>query len=212
MPNVFTCGAVLMAISATPTAIAKPSFRTSSVGDAQAPLTKPPNSEFPEVPVANWTYNRPRNASGNCNFAAYKQCDSRWKDEELGTSSQTICSAGCAMSSVAMYVTTRGHSVTPHDLNQWLKEHGGYASGDLIIWGTVDSFGLSYQGQESGISVDTLAAGLNACHGIIANVRDGSHWVLLTEHVSGDTFRVHDPGFDQDTYTTSEMGVFAVYH
>jgi hypothetical protein len=62
------------------------------------------------------------------------------------------------------------------------------------------------------VSVDVLTAGLEACHGIIANVRGGSHWVLLTSHASGTTFNVHDPGFDQATYDTSEMLVFSVYH
>ena len=95
---------------------------------------------------------------------------------------------GCAMSSLAMYLTSRGHSETPGSLNKWLTAHNGiltilailsvylisltlpcpcifflcfvvskskilllpgYASGDLLIWGSVDStFGVSYQGQE----------------------------------------------------------------
>jgi hypothetical protein len=33
------------------------------------------------------------------------------------------------------------------------------------------------------IDVGTVAAGVQACHGIIANVRSGSHWVLLTGFV-----------------------------
>ena len=60
--------------------------------------------------------------------------------------------------------------------------------------------------------MDVLTAGLEACHGIIANVRGGTHWVLLTGYVSGTTFSVHDPYFSQATYDTSEMLLYAVYH
>ena len=210
--------AVLLAVGANATPALRDAHQhprsSLSRDDVQAPLAAPPNDVFPSAPASNWTYNPPalNSTGGSCTFASYKQCDSRWKDEQLGTSSNTICSAGCAMSSLAMYLSSRGHAMSPHDLNQWLKGHGGYESGDLLVWGSVDSLGISYQGQEHDVSVATLTAGLEACHGIIANVRSGSHWVLLTEHVSGDTFRVHDPGFDQDTYTTGEMGALSVYH
>ena len=40
-------------------------------------------------------------------WTEFKQCDSRWANEQLGTCSQTICSAGCAMSSVAMILNTK---------------------------------------------------------------------------------------------------------
>lgn len=59
-------------------------------------------------------------------WTEYKQCDSRWANEQLGTcSSTTICSAGCAMSSVAMILATKGCSYTPSTLNSWLKSHSG---------------------------------------------------------------------------------------
>ncbi len=40
------------------------------------------------IPCGSWTL--------------YKQCDGRWGGIALGFSGQTICQAGCAMSSVAM--------------------------------------------------------------------------------------------------------------
>jgi hypothetical protein len=63
-------------------------------------------------------------------YPLYKQCDSRWGSHQLGTSSKTICQAGCLMSSAAMALTGTGHSETPDTLNTWLKSHGGYVSGD----------------------------------------------------------------------------------
>ena len=36
-----------------------------------------------------------------------------------------------------------------------------------------------------------LESGISSCHGIIANVRGGSHWVLLTGYAGNDNFYVH---------------------
>jgi hypothetical protein len=35
-------------------------------------------------------------------YPMFKQCDTAWKNDQLGTSSNTICSAGCLMSSASM--------------------------------------------------------------------------------------------------------------
>jgi hypothetical protein len=47
------------------------------------------------------------------NFPMYKQCDAKWGSQALGTSSKTICQAGCLMSSAAMALTGTGHTQTP---------------------------------------------------------------------------------------------------
>jgi hypothetical protein len=51
------------------------------------------------------------------------------------------------MSSVAMGLTGHGITYDPHTLNQWLKGHGGYVNGDLFVWGSVNSLGLTYKGK-----------------------------------------------------------------
>lgn len=84
-------------------------------------------------------------------YPMFKQCDSRWAHEQLGTSSNTICSAGCAMSSVAMGLAGVGKNYNPSTLNQWLKGHGGYVSGDLIVWGSITPLGLGFQGKARSI-------------------------------------------------------------
>lgn len=85
-------------------------------------------------------------------------------------------------------------------------------STDLLVWGAVDSLGVAFQSMETSVSSATLQAGLKACHGIVANVRNGAHWVLLTGYAGGDSFTVHDPGFAQATYPLGEILRFAVYH
>eukprot|EP01083_Nonionella_stella_P231529 817528_1 len=113
---------------------------------------------------------------GACRFHSWKQCDSAWGNDKLGTGGgQTICSAGCAMTSVANMLGHYNVSKNPGELNQWLDSHNGYASGDLIIWSSVDSLGNphpSYMGQEHPTSAE-LQDGIKACHGLIANVRSG---------------------------------------
>ena len=64
-------------------------------------------------------------------YPLYKQCDSRWGSDKLGTSGQTICQAGCLMSSVAMVIADCGRSIggaqaTPKTLNTFLRNNGGY--------------------------------------------------------------------------------------
>ena len=106
-------------------------------------LFQPPLNGVPTPAPAMLNNSTSALATGNassprssCGWVAYKQCDARWAQEALGTSTtNTICKAGCAMSSVAMYVATRGHGgMTPGSLNRWLLSHGGYASKDLIVY------------------------------------------------------------------------------
>jgi hypothetical protein len=78
------------------------------------------------------------------NFPLYKQCDPKWGSNQLGTGSHTICQAGCLMSSAAMALTGTGHTYDPGTLNTWLKAHGGYASGDLFVWASINPLGLHY--------------------------------------------------------------------
>ena len=149
----------------------------------------------------------------SCSYASYKQCDSAWGKVHLGTSSNTICNSGCAMTSVAMYLQSIGNKLTPLQLNEYLISNGGYASKDLLIWGSVDTqFGVTFEGKNTSPSVSDIQKGLANCQGLIANVRGGSHWVLITGFVSGTTFSVHDPGFNVDSYDLSEMKQLAVYN
>ena len=134
-------------------------------------------------------------------YPLYKQCDSRWANEQLGTSSDTICKAGCLMSSVAMALSGIGKNYNPSTLNTWLKGHGGYVSGDLFVWASVNSLGLTYVGK---VANSGIQAALNANEIVILNVHNGGHWVLATS-MSGSTIQVNDPGYSTTSYTLSEI-------
>lgn len=146
-------------------------------------------------------------------WTEYKQCDSRWANQQLGTcSGTTICSAGCAMTSVAMILHTKGSGKDPSSLNSWLKSNGGYASGCNIVWGSVDALGYTkFQGKEKA-SESAICDGLAKGHGIVANVHGGSHWVLLTACKGNGVYYVNDPGYSTTTYKHSDILEEAVYH
>lgn len=153
------------------------------------------------------------NLTDSHGWTMYKQCDSKWANEKLGTCSQTICSAGCAMSSVAMILKTKGTNKDPSSLNSWLKNNGGYSGGCNINWASVNAFGtITFIGKEPGATENDICNGLKAGHGLVANVHNGGHWVLLTGCRGGGVFDVNDPGYSTTTYKKSDIVDLAVYH
>ena len=65
------------------------------------------------------------NLNASCHWGeVQKQCDSRPHHIGSSSSSKTICQVGCAMSSLAMYLQSRGHAETPDTLNTFLQAHG----------------------------------------------------------------------------------------
>ncbi|KAL4426791.1 hypothetical protein ABPG74_006588 [Tetrahymena malaccensis] len=144
-------------------------------------------------------------------YPLFKQCDDSWGSEELGPGPKTICRIGCLISSVSMALNSYGVQIdgqeaNPSTLNQWLSQNGGYSS-QLFVWGSVSSFGFSYQGQ---VSAEEGKEALDQSNVVILNVRNGGHWVLATSY-DGDTFYVNDPGYDCSTYSASEVEVAAVF-
>ena len=117
------------------------------------------------------------------------------------------------MSSVSMIIndcgkTISGSSANPSTLNKWLKSNGGYASGNLFVWGSVATYGLSYVGKvSSSSSIDSYH---NKGYAVILNVNSGRHWVLLTG-ISGSSYLVNDPGYTKTSYGKSEVVSAGVY-
>lgn len=105
------------------------------------------------------------------------------------------------MSSVSMALSGIGKGYTPSTLNSWLKGHGGYVSGDLFVWGAVNSLGLSYVGK---VSNSNIASNLAANNIVILNVHNGGHWVLATS-MSGNTIYVNDPGYSTSSYNLADI-------
>jgi hypothetical protein len=110
-------------------------------------------------------------------YPMYKQCDDQWRKEQLGTSSNTICSAGCLMSSAAMALKGIGKNYNPSTLNTWLKANGGYVSGDLFVWASINPLGVTFKGK---VTRSQIKGNLDVDNIVILNVHNGAHWVLAT--------------------------------
>ena len=100
-----------------------------------------------------------------------------------------------------MALAGTGKNYNPSTLNTWLKGHGGYASGNLFVWGSISPLGLSFQGF---IGNSNIASSLSAGNVVILNVHNGGHWVLATS-MSGSTIYVNDPGYSTTSYTLSQI-------
>lgn len=171
------------------------------------------NAGDPSKFVADSTIHHNSTSIGMNGWASYKQCDSRWANQEIGTcSTQTICSAGCVLTSIAMMLKTKGAGVDPSSLDAHFTKNGGYVNGCSIIWAKADDFGkTSFQAIETA-SESEICNGLSQGHGIIANVNNGGHWVLLTGCAGNGVFYANDPGYTRTTYKMSEIVREAVYH
>lgn len=76
----------------------------------------------------------------------------------------------------------------------------------------MDALGYTtYVGKQSPTESE-ICNGLAAGHGLVANVHNGGHWVLLTGCAGGGVYYVNDPGYSTDTYSHGEIVDLAVYH
>eukprot|EP01034_Spumella_vulgaris_P042459 gene42459-52658_t len=116
------------------------------------------------------------------------------------------------MSSVAMILATKGAGQNPSSFDSWLTTNGGYVNGCDLVWSKADAFGkTSFQGIQRA-NEGEICNGLAAGHGIVANVNNGGHWVLLTACLGGGNFAVNDPGYSRTSYSLGEISQEAVYH
>jgi hypothetical protein len=129
-------------------------------------------------------------------YPLFLQCNSTWKNDVM-EGSKTICDVGCLMSSVAMALNGKGIDIpenngnllaaNPAVLNKWLRNNGGYdSSADLdeavvpkispsqVAW--IGSF-IPTATLPAKKVVRDLADGKTV---IMANVRNGTHFVLVT--------------------------------
>lgn len=63
----------------------------------------------------------------------FSQRDSRWANVPLGFGTGTIGQYGCTMTSLTMLLNSKGANLTPLQVNQIMKDKGGF-SGNLVWW------------------------------------------------------------------------------
>jgi len=194
--------------------------------------------------VAFWTYVTAN--TGVMVYPHFDQCDPRWANDTMGAATgsghrATICREGCAMTSLAMALSSAGVELpdsaaplNPKTLNAWLIANGGYRcdNGDcdnLVLdapdvlsmgifrllgeWG-----GLCCGGETAKPPASTMQSALNATDtttplmAFIAHVRNGTHFVLVTHWDANEgAFGVHDPFYPQEFYAYGSMGDIITY-
>lgn len=116
------------------------------------------------------------------------------------------------MTSTAMILATKGVSVDPSSLDEWLSNNNGYEDGCDLIWTTIDAFSVtSFQAMEYP-DEESICNGLSQGHGLFANVNNGGHWVLLTGCAGDGVFYINDLAGVRDIYNLYEILIMAVYH
>jgi len=153
-------------------------------------------------------------------WSHYYQCDSRWANDPLGTSTvDTICSAGCALTSTTMalykYNTVVNNDIAyPPNLNNWLIANGGYVQKDLLVWASISKLGtLCMLKYVQSLSISEIKTDIQNCWPIVINVRSGSHWVLVIGYDDSDStiVYVNDPAYSNTYYALSGVSNYVVY-
>lgn len=156
-------------------------------------------------------------------YPVYKQCDTRWGNNKMGSDNETICEVGCLMSSISMAIggnriripESNGDKVIsdPATLNQWLRTHNGYTNYSALYESRIPEIDPARivwpkdgMHTSNDISFFTIKSYLDRAlpRIVIANVMHGQHFVLVVGYrADGDTLVVNDPGFDRNTYSYS---------
>lgn len=132
----------------------------------------------------------------------FSQRDPRWAAERLGTSAETIGSAGCLITCMASILSDFGCDMDPARLNAWLTTHHGYANGNLFVWRSVEPLGAHLHAWHDYYRVpanlERLTSDLSQGRAAVAMVdaRPGasiqSHWVRVLD-VHGRDCDMMDP-------------------
>ncbi|MEW5829579.1 MAG: C39 family peptidase [Chloroflexota bacterium] len=156
-------------------------------------------------------------ASQPVNVPDFKQCASPWGPQALGTCSETVCYSGCAMTSTSNVFKYYGVQTDPGALNQWLKGHGGYLGGCLIVWSTAANISpdVTYIGS-AGQDYNRLRSELDAGYPVIVKVANvtGTHYVTVTGY-AGNTYYINDPAYTTRPTLASYGNAFSamqIYH
>ena len=139
-------------------------------------------------------------ADSSMSIAVMGQQEAAWAGAPLGTSAtESIGSAGCAITAVTMMLRYYGMDTDPGAFNAWLTANGGYAYDDQLIWDAVTRYSggrVAFSGW-LGPDLGVIGAELDAGRPVVAEVRLGvnQHFVLLTGYTTEGGIEMNDPWF-----------------
>jgi hypothetical protein len=159
-------------------------------------------------------------ADSSMSIAVMGQQESAWAGAPLGTSpTESIASAGCAITSVTMMLRYYGMNTDPGAFNAWLTANGGYAYDDQLIWDAVTRYSGGRVGFSGWLGADlgVIQAELDAGRPVVAEVRlgDNQHFVLLTGYATEGGILINDPWFADsvrfiDRYGDPAAGIVSI--
>jgi len=145
----------------------------------------------------------------------FKQCGQWYSNEQLGwCSNETICSAGCAVCSVAMIFKYYGVDTNPSHLNQWLKYNDGYVSGCLIKWARAADISdkVSWAGIDYSVTMADIKAEIDAGYPCVGKESGRSHFFVIKGYSGSSTLYINDPYFSRTTIDVSQVERIMKYH
>jgi hypothetical protein len=159
-------------------------------------------------------------ADNSITIAAMSQQDGAWAAALLGTSpTETVGSAGCAITAVAMMLRHYGIDMDPGSFNSWLTGNAGYAYDDQLIWAAVTTYSggrVTFSGW-FGPDLGLIQRELDAGRPVVAEVSLGGnqHFVLLTGYTSTGGLTINDPWFGDsvrfaDRYGDPSTGILSI--
>jgi len=159
-------------------------------------------------------------ADSSMSIAVMGQQDAAWAAAPLGTSAtESIGSAGCAITAVTMMLRYYGMDTDPGAFNAWVTANGGYAYDDQLIWDAVNFYTtgrVTFSGW-IGPDLGAIQAELDAGRPVVAEVRLGGnqHFVLLTGYTTEGGILINDPWFADsvrfiDRYGDPAAGIVSI--
>jgi len=139
-------------------------------------------------------------ADNSITIPPMSQQDGAWARAPLGSSAtDTVGSAGCAITAVTMMLGHYGIDTDPGTFNAWLTANGGYAFDDQLIWAAVTTYSggrVAFSGW-FGPDLGLIQRELDAGRPVVAEVQlsGNQHFVLLTGYASNGGFTINDPWF-----------------
>ncbi|HEY0492803.1 MAG TPA: C39 family peptidase, partial [Candidatus Dormibacteraeota bacterium] len=124
-------------------------------------------------------------ADSSMSVASMGQQDAAWGGAPLGASpTDTVASAGCAITAVTMMLRYYGIDTDPGAFNSWLAGNGGYVNDDQLLWDSVNRYtgGRVLFSGWLGADLEAIRNELEAGRPVVAEVSLGGnqHFILLT--------------------------------
>ena len=148
------------------------------------------------------------------------QQDGAWSGAPLGFSpTDTIGSAGCAITAVTMMLRYYGMDTDPGAFNSWLDGNGGYVFDDLLLWDAVTSYSggrvvfSGWLGPDLGVIQSELDSGRPVVAEVVLS--GNQHFVLITGYTTEGGLQINDPWFAdtvnfKDRYGDPSTGIVSI--